>query len=77
MAKETVVLACELSKPAEEGVVWLKNSEPLSLGDEKYVAVNQDCSYQLIIPDVTVADSGEYTVQAGDIQSTAQLSVYG
>ena len=75
-AQETVVLTCELSRP-EEDVVWLKNSEPLALGDGKHVAVNQDCSYQLVIPDVTVDDSGEYTIQAGDLQSTAQLSVFG
>ena len=76
LAKETVILTCELSKPDEE-VVWLKNSELLSVGDGRHVAVNQDCSHQLVIPDVTVKDSGEYTILAGDLQSTAQLIVYG
>ena len=76
MAKETAVLSCELSKPGEE-VTWLKNNVPLSLSDDRYQIVNQDCTYQLIIPDVTPDDSGEYTVQAGDMQSTAQLTVFG
>ena len=76
IAQETVVLACELSKPGEE-VIWLKNNVPLSLSDGRYETINQDCSYQLIIPNVTLDDSGEYTVQAGDLQSTGQLTVYG
>ena len=76
MAQETVVLTCELSKPGEE-VTWLKNNVPLSIGDGRYETVNQDTSYQLIIPNVTVDDSGQYTVQAGELQSTAQLTVFG
>ena len=76
MAKETVVLACELSKPDEE-VIWLKDNVPLSLGDSRYEVVNQDCSSQLIIADVTLDDSGKYTVQAGQLQSTATLTVNG
>lgn len=76
MAQETVVLSCELSKPGEE-VTWLKNNVPLSMTDDRYETVNQDTTYQLIIPSVTKDDSGEYTVQAGELQSTAQLTVLG
>lgn len=70
------MLTCELSKPGEE-VTWLKNNVPLSIGDGRYQTVNQDTTYQLIIPNVTVDDSGQYTVQAGELQSTAQLTVFG
>ena len=39
--------------------------------------VNQDCTYKLIIPDVAIDDTGEYTVEVGELQSTAQLTVFG
>lgn len=76
MANETVVLTCELSKPDEE-VVWLRDNVPLSLSEDGCHTVNQDCTYQLIIPDVTPDDSGQYTVQTSEVQSTAQLTVFG
>ncbi len=58
-------------------VAWLKNSQPLSLAEEKYQAINRDFTYQLVISDVTKADRGEYTVQAGALQSTGILTVTG
>lgn len=73
---ETVTLTSELSKPGLE-VEWLKNNELLSLGDSKYETVNQDCTYQLVIPNVTEEDSGAYTVSAGDVQSTAAVVIRG
>ena len=71
-----MTLTNELSKPGLE-VQWMKNNIPLSLGDSKYETVNQDCTYQLIIPNVTPEDDGEYTIKAGEIQSTAVVAISG
>ena len=45
--------------------------------DEKYEIINQDTSYQLVIPDVTIEDGGEYKVQGGGFESTVPLIVQG
>ena len=73
---ETVEFTCEMSQPGVE-VVWLKNHQPLAVTEHRYEIINQDCSYQLIIPNVTTEDSGEYTIAAGELQSTAVLTVNG
>ena len=63
----------------EEGleVTWLKDNIPLSISDGKYETVNTDMSYQLIIPDVTVDDGGEYKLQGGGFETTVSLVVTG
>ena len=73
---ETVEFTCEMSQPGVE-VVWSKNHQPLSVTDGRYQIINQDCSYELIIPNVTAQDGGEYTINAGEQQSTAVLTVNG
>ena len=73
---ETVEFRCEMTQPGME-VVWLKNHQPLSVTDGRYEIINQECSYQLIIPNVTTEDNGEYTIKAGELQSTAVLAVNG
>ena len=73
---ETVELTCEMTQSGVE-VVWLKNHQPLSVTDDRYEIINQDCSYQLIIPNVTTEDAAEYTINAGELQSTAVLTVNG
>ena len=66
----------ELPKAGLE-VTWMKDNVPLSITDEKYETINQDTSYQLVIPDVTIEDGGEYKVQGGGFESTVPLSVHG
>ena len=73
---ETVEFACEMTQSGVE-VVWLKNHQPLSVTRGRYEIINQDYSYQLIIPNVTAEDTGEYTIKAGELQSTAVLTVNG
>ena len=73
---ETVEFSCETTRTGIE-VVWLKNNRPFSVTEGKYQIVNRDCSYQLIIPSVTLDDSGEYSVQIDDLKSTAILTVTG
>ena len=73
---ETVEFSCETNRSGIE-VVWLKNNRPLSIIEGRYQIVNRDCTYQLIIPSVTIEDSGEYTVQVDDLKATAILTVIG
>ena len=75
-ADESVTFSCQLTKPGEQ-VTWFKDNEPLLLTEERYQMVNMDCSYQLVIPKVTVEDCGEYMIKVGDLQSTAVLTVNG
>ncbi len=73
---ETVTLITEFDEPDLE-VTWLKDNVALSVADERYLIVNEDCSYELMIPDVTVQDAGLYTVQGGSEEATFQLTVIG
>ena len=73
---ETVKLITELPE-SELEVTWLKDNVPLSMTDGKYETINKDCSYQLLVADVTTEDSGCYTVQGGGFESRVSLSVLG
>ena len=73
---ETVTLITELPEAGLE-VTWLKDNVPLSIGNGKYETINKDCSYELVIPDVTVEDGGEYKVQGRGHESSVLLNVNG
>ena len=73
---EAVTLMAELPESGLE-VTWLKDNVPLSQIGGKYEIINKDCSYELVIPDVTVEDGGEYKVQGGGYESTVPLTVHG
>ena len=73
---ETVTLITELPESGMD-VTWLKDNVPLSLSDGKYEIINQDTSYQLLIPNVSVEDSGEYKMQGGRHESTVSVTVKG
>ena len=73
---EAVEFSCETTR-AGIAVIWLKNNRPLLITEGRYQIVNRDCSYQLIIPSVTLDDSGEYSIQIDDLKSTAILTVTG
>ena len=62
---------------SELEITWLKDNVPLSMTDGKYETTNKDCSYELVIPDVTVEDAGEYIVQGGGYESSISLTVTG
>ena len=72
---KTVEFSCEITQSGTD--VWLRNGQPLSLTEGRYKMVNQDCLYHLIIPNATRDDIGEYTIKAGEIQSSAVLTVNG
>ena len=73
---ETITIISELP---EEGLdaVWFKDNVPLSMIDAKYETVNKDYTCQLVIPNVTVEDSGDYKIQGGEHESTVSLTVNG
>ena len=73
---ETVTLITELPEPGLD-VTWLKDNVPLSMTDEKYETTNKDCSYELVIPDVTMEDGGEYKIQGGGYESSVSVTVTG
>ena len=73
---ETVPLITELPESGLE-VTWLKDNVPLSMIDAKYETINKDCSYELLISDVTVEDAGNYKVQGGGFEAVVPLIVNG
>ena len=75
-AGETLVLSGELSKSGAS-VVWLKDYVPLDLSMGRCEVLNKDFTYQLIVPNLTVEDSGTYAFQCGDIVSAAEVVVFG
>ena len=71
-----MTLMTDLPEPGLD-VTWFKDNVPLSMSEGRYQTVNQDCSYQIIIPDVKVEDSGEYCAVGGGYESTVSLNVLG
>ena len=72
---DTVTLYCELSEP-DFPLEWRKGQLGLCLC-AKYEIRQTGHVARLIIHDVEPEDSGEYTCDAGDHQTTAQLAVKG
>ena len=73
---ETVSIIGQLPESGLD-VTWLKDNVPLSLNDTKHETVNNECSYELVVADITVEDTGEYTVKGGGYKSTVQLHITG
>ena len=73
---ETVTLITEHPE-AELDVTWFKDNIPLFMTDGKCQTVNQDSSYQSLLPEITAADEGDYLVQAGGYESKITHTVPG
>ncbi|XP_014350240.1 obscurin isoform X28 [Latimeria chalumnae] len=69
----TAVLRCELSKPGAP-VEWRKGTSSLHPG-EKYEMKQEGATIELLIRHLTPEDSGEYTCDSGDHQTSAALKV--
>ena len=73
--KEKTIFECELNKENVK-VIWKKNGKELK--SEKNVKIVADKkTHQLLIEDVTIEDGGEYSCIAGDVSTSAKLTVEG
>lgn len=70
----TATLHCELTKAA--AVEWKKKHKVLKPGD-KYTMRQEGATAELVIHDLEVKDSGDYTCVCGDKKTTAALTVHG
>ncbi|GCC29258.1 hypothetical protein chiPu_0007696 [Chiloscyllium punctatum] len=73
MENSTTTLLCKLSQP-NVPVTWKMGSRAIS-PSEKYEIKQEDYVHMLLIHDVNIEDSGDYTCDSGLRQSTAVLQV--
>jgi len=71
----TATLRCELSKVGVP-VEWKKGDKTLKPSD-KYRMRQEDTTAELLIRDLEVEDTGEYTCVCGDQKTSAVLTVHG
>lgn len=71
----TATLHCELSKVGVP-VEWKKGDKALKPSD-KYRMRQEDTAAELLIRDLEVEDTGEYTCVCGDQKTSAVLTVHG
>ncbi|XP_059196374.1 obscurin [Centropristis striata] len=73
MEGNSVVLRCELNKPAAS-VEWRRGGELLRHGD-KYQMRKKDLQVEMKITDLSVEDTGDYTCVCGEQGTTARIIV--
>ncbi|XP_048868576.1 obscurin-like [Brienomyrus brachyistius] len=66
-------LRCEVTKPGAE-VHWMRAGQPLE-SSGKYQVKQEGVVVELVVYNLQVADSGEYTCDTGDHTTSARLSV--
>lgn len=75
MEGETATLSCTISD-FTSSVIWRRNHIPLHNGD-KYELRKEGKVNLLVIHDVEPLDTGLYSCDTGDVQSSAKLTVKG
>lgn len=75
MEGETAILSCSTSDFTSP-VTWRHNYIPLQTGD-KYEIRKEGKVNLLLINDVEPLDTGTYSCDTGDVQSSAKLTVTG
>ena len=73
--KETANFKCQVSKTNVKAK-WFKDGKQLTAKDGYEIAVNKTI-HTLSLDDVTVEDSGRYTIKVEDKESAANLVVEG
>ena len=68
-----------MSKVSQDGqpVTWYKDGHELKDGDDGCIISSDGVTSTLTLPKSEVADSSEYTVKSGDIETPAELAVAG
>ena len=75
--KQSVTLACELSKP-DQLVKWFKNGKEIKPDKKRGIVPKVDgTKHSLIIPKALKDDTAEYTVKFGDQDTKSKLTVEG
>lgn len=73
--QQSVVLSCDF-RPAPKAVQWYKEDTPLSPSDKHKMTLEGQMA-ELRILRLTPADAGTYRCQAGNAQSSAEVTVEG
>lgn len=71
--EQTVTLECEVNQPGLTAT-WLKDKQPVVLKKSDSIRV-KDGMHSLVIASVEIDDEAEYTVQIGELSSSAPLFV--
>lgn len=72
---ETVTLHCQLNKPNQKAT-WLKDGKEIAL-DAHFEIIVDGCHHKMVFNQAHLDDTAEYTIQIGELQSTAKLNVEG
>ena len=73
--KEKATLTCELNKENVK-VIWKKNGQELK-SDNRVKFVADSKVHQLVIENVTLEDTAEYSCVVGDVFTSANIVVEG
>ncbi len=76
METKTATFNCELNKP-NQTVTWYKDDFELTLEDAHYKISNEECQYSIQIFNCSLDDTSGYSINAGDVSSSATLTVKG
>lgn len=72
---QSVVLSCDF-KPAPKAVQWYKDDTPLTPSDKFKMSLEGHMA-ELRVLRLTAADAGVYRCQAGNAESSAEVTVEG